>query len=99
MELSLRKLTNLCDPNILHVFAYFTLFYYLKALELIMQSASYNKEVGWKKLCVSFKITNMGDLFQIQMSLVLEVLFFFCCFVFCFFVFLDLMYRNGLSGR
>lgn len=77
MELSLRKLTNLCDPNILYVFAFFTLFYYLTALELTMQSASYNKEVGWRKLSVSFKITNMGDLFQIQVSLVLKVLLFF----------------------
>ena len=42
-----------------------------------MQSASYNKEVGWKKLSVSFKITNMGDLFQIQVSLDLKVLLFF----------------------
>ena len=31
------------------MFAHLTLFYYLKALELIKQSASYNKEVGWKK--------------------------------------------------
>ena len=54
-----------------------------------MKSESYNKEVGWKKLYVSFKITNMGDLFQIQVSLVLKVLFFF----------LDLMYRSGLSAR
>lgn len=76
MELSLRKLTNLCDPNILRVFAHLTLFYYLKALELIKQSASYNKEVGWKKLSVSFKIINMGGLFQIQLSLVSKSCFF-----------------------
>ena len=61
-----------------------------------MKSESYNKEVGWKKLYVSFKITNMGDLFQIQVSLVLKVLFF---VLFLFFFFLDLMYRSGLSAR
>lgn len=88
MELYFKKLTNLCDPNILYVFSFFTLFYYLTALELTMQSTSYNKEVGWKNLSVSFKITNMGDLFQIQLSLDLKVLLFFF-----------LMYRSGLNGK